>query len=403
MEREKITTHTLITRAQIEETRIRSFDKNDSSENTFRVYDGECMGIQYVQGRCFDEEGFAQAQENLSLRRPYKFTPETGSRHRDKSETRYSDREVLDIAREALDYLKSRHPDFIFRGYAEARHRTVAMTNTLGLDYSNTDGNITLSLGFKHKDSRDITDGWFEIGQRTYDPGKFTAMADNYLTNFTNTAELPEELIIQEQYYGYLGMFYSCLNARNMALGTSLLSGRAGERIFADDFSLLHNVSDEESWDTPFFDGEGAVNPDDRQVFIENGVLLTGFSDKKAAEEFGVPHTANAGFSNTDLPQPGFVNMQITRSSRTVKELLGGRLTVVPIITTGGGYNEKGEYVTTVHTALLCDGERFIGRVPEFTMKGSMFDIFGKDFIGVGSDDPVFNDKQILMRMNYSK
>ena len=52
---------------------------------------------------------------------------------------------------------------------------------------------------------------------------------------------------------------------------------------------------------------------------------------------------------------------------------------------------------------MLCDGERFIGRLPEFAMKGSMFDFFGKNFIGVGSDDPVFNDKQILMIMEYSK
>lgn len=86
-----------------------------------------------------------------------------------------------------------------------------------------------------------------------------------------------------------------------------------------------------------------------------------------------------------------------------VKQLLDGRLTVVPIRAAGGGFNEKGEYVTPVQTAMLCDGERMIGRLPEFAIKGSMFDMFGKNFIGVGSDDPVFNDKQILVKMDYSK
>ena len=56
-----------------------------------------------------------------------------------------------------------------------------------------------------------------------------------------------------------------------------------------------------------------------------------------------------------------------------------------------------------MQTALLCDGERIIGRLPEFTMRSDVFHMFGDGFIGVGSDDPVFNDKTILMKMSYGK
>ena len=288
-------------------------------------------------------------------------------------------------------------------GSVNVNKRSIAVENSLGLDYSDTDCSLEISLSYKHKDSKDLDDGWFSIGQRTFDFKKFTDMADNYLTNFNNLVELPEELIIKNQYYEYLSKITDCLNAENMALGTSLLTGKTGEKLFADSFTLTHDVSDKECWYTPFFDSEGVVQENDRRDYIRNGVLLSGYADKFTADKYGVPETGSAHFNLNDKPVNGYVNLRIERSGKTVKELLGGRLTVVPIQAYGGGFNEKGEYVTPVQSAMLCDGERFLGRLPEFAIKGNMFDMFGKNFIGVGSDDPIFNDKQILVRMDYSK
>ncbi|SDB15924.1 PmbA protein [Ruminococcaceae bacterium FB2012] len=403
MEREKIISTCSQSKVELEESRIKTFSKDSRIHTSYRVYDGSSVGIKYVQGRTDDEKGFAKAKENLALLRPYKFTLETGSRHRDKTEASCSDKELMDIARQVLDYLKEHHPDFIVSGSVTSERNFLSMENSLGLDHSNTDGNVSVNICFKHKDSKDIDDGWFGLGQRTFDFRKFTDMADNYLSNFTNIVELPEELIIQSQYYEYTGKFWEMLNAENLALGTSLLSGKTGGKVFADDFTLLHDVSDEETWNHTFFDGEGVVLPEDKHIFIENGVLLGGFADKRIADKYGVPHTGSADFNFVDTPNNGRVNFRIKRSEKTVKELLDGRLSVVPVRAHGGGYNEKGEYVTPVECAMLCDGERFIGRLPEFAVKGSIFDMFGKDFIGVGSDNPIFNDKQVLMKMNYSK
>ena len=68
----------------------------------------------------------------------------------------------------------------------------------------------------------------------------------------------------------------------------------------------------------------------------------------------------------------------------------------------GGGFNEKGDYVMPVHHAFLCDGEKFLGSLPPFTLSSNMYDMFGKDFIGVGSDQPVFNDKSVLVKVSVS-
>ena len=309
----------------------------------------------------------------------------------------------MDLAREVLEYLKTHHPEFIIAGDISTRRVTTAMKNTLGLDYSNTDCIVNFEIAYKHKDSKDITDGWFSLGLRTLDFEKFTEMADNYLGAYLQEAQLPEELILQDRPYGYLWKITESLEGENLALGTSLLTGRLGEQVFSEDLTVLHDVGDENTWFTPFFDGEGAVNPDDQRLYIDKGVVLTGYADKRTAEKYGIPHTGSAGHNMTDIPQNGYANLRIKPSDRTVKELLGGRLTVVPIVAAGGGYNEKGDYVTPVQKAMLCDGERLLGRLPEFSIRGNLFDMFGKDFIGLSSDKVLFNDRSLLMRMEYSR
>ena len=269
MNRQKITTTFNYSEVEIEETKIKAFNKDSRESRSYRVFDGEYAGTQYVEGKSDDEEGYREAEKNLALKRPYKFPLETGSRHRDKSESECSDKELMDIARQALEYLKAHHPDFVMKGTVSSSRRSTAMENDLGLDLSNTDFTVSIDLMFRHKDSKDIMDGWFSIGQRTFDFKKFTDMADNYLTNFTNKVELPEELIIQTQYYSYLRKMYEILDAENIALGTSLLSGKIGEKVFADSFTLTHDVSDEETWNTPFFDGEGVTLDGDSCTYIE--------------------------------------------------------------------------------------------------------------------------------------
>ena len=64
------------------------------------------------------------------------------------------------------------------------------------------------------------------------------------------------------------------------------------------------------------------------------------------------------------------------------------------------GMDANGDMSLLVNTSLLWDGERVIGRLPQFRVKANFFDLFGKNFIGVGSDDvKAFNDKAILLRM----
>ncbi len=55
----------------------------------------------------------------------------------------------------------------------------------------------------------------------------------------------------------------------------------------------------------------------------------------RAADKYGVLHTGSTDLGMADIPDNGYVNLRIQRSDKTVKELLDGRLTVVPIVSAG--------------------------------------------------------------------
>ena len=400
--KEKLQQHMIFSNVEFEENKIKSFHKSDSTCTSFRVYKNGEAGIHRQVGEMSDAEGYAKAEENLCLHRPYPYTLESGKRSRNKIERDYTDRYLLDLAKEALAHITEKYPQFTLSGSFSMQNSRLSQTNEAGLDYENRDCHIQASFNYRHKDSTNLWDGSFSISERNFSIEKLYDMADNYLGAFEKQAELPEEAILQIQYYGLVGVVSAHLDAELLSLNTSLLAGKIGQQVFSEDFTLVDDVSDEYCWHSPFWDGEGCVKENDKRVFVENGVPLLGYADKRIAEKYNVPHTGNAGHAYSDVPYNGNVSMQIKRSTKTTKELLDGRLTIVLDNYSGGGFNEKGDYVMPVHHAFLCDGEKFLGSLPTFTLSSNMFDMFGKDFIGVGSDQPVFNDKSVLLKVSIS-
>lgn len=401
--KEKHSTHRIISTMAYEENKPKAFERVNTVESSYRVYEDGKVGIRYNIGEISDEEGFARAQADPERARPYPFTPEAGGeRSRDKRECEVSDRELMDLAGEYMGYILEKYPQFTFSGSFSEERCKFSLNNDLGTDYSENDATFGARIMFKHKDSRDIMDGGFGFNMRKPDDGSvFRTMADLYLGQYETIAEIPDEVILCMQYYSLVGGLAEELNAENLALGTSRLTGKVGEKVFSEEFTLEHDLTDKEAWFSRFWDGEGCVLPDDKLVLIENGVIKTGFADKRVAQKYGVPHTKTAGHNYGDTPFPGGLNLRIRRSDKTIKELLGGRFAVIPMNWTGSPMDSKGELTIAISTSLLWDGERILGRLPEFRVSMNFYDVFGREYIGVGSDDsPLYHDKVILIKTN---
>ena len=399
--KEKHSNRRTVSKMSYEENKPKAFERTGSVESSYRVYDGEKVGICYSIGEISDEEGFARAQADPERARPYPFTPEAGGeRKRDKSESTVTDRELMDVAGEYMQYIIEKYPQFTFSGNFTTERCSYSLESDLGTNFEEADACFGAGVMFKHKDSRDIIDGSFGFNMRTLDDGEvFRTMADLYLGQYETPAEVPEEILLCIQYYSLTGTIADELNAETLALGTSHLTGKVREQVFSEDFTLEHDVTDKEAWFGRFWDGEGCVIEGDKLVLIENGVIKTGYSDKRVAKKYGVPHTKSAGHNYSDLPYPGGLNLRIRRSDKTIRELMAGRPAIIPLNCTGSPMDNKGNMSMIINSSLLWDGERVVGRLPEFRVNMNFFDVLGKDYIGVGSDDsPFYHDKVILLK-----
>ena len=78
-------------------------------------------------------------------------------------------------------------------------------------------------------------------------------------------------------------------------------------------------------------------------------------------------------------------------------------LAVLPVQFYGGGFSDTGEYAMPVQMSYLTDGEKILGRLPPFTMRSNLFDMFGKDFIGVSKYTSIWNCNMMLVHMEAGK
>ncbi len=132
---------------------------------------------------------------------------------------------------------------------------------------------------------------------------------------------------------------------------------------------------------------------------IENGVILRAFTDKRNAALLGFPSTGAAAGAYDDVPSLGGAPLTIAPSDRTLRELLAGEEAMLVVIASGGDYTGPGDYASPIQMALLTDGEKTLGRLPECNVRGNLFSLFGSDFVGISSDKPLSGNRALVVRM----
>ena len=193
-----------------------SFNKYDNVSQSFRVYKDGFVGIHYQQGKMSDKEGFALAEKNLELERPYPFKLEGGKRSRDKKRKILSDTELMSKAKSLLAYLTKTYPQFIYSGMLFAQTQTDTQKNSAGMDYSSTDGHNGVQIMLKHKKSKDICDGCFSANLRIFSLKTIKEIADNFLANYETKLKLPKECIIMMAPWELKDMLHQSLNGRHI-------------------------------------------------------------------------------------------------------------------------------------------------------------------------------------------
>jgi len=291
-----------------------------------------------------------------------------------------------------LDTLRTKHPDFMYNHKIELIESEMSLSNDAGTNLKQKDRFSAFSLAIKNRESLSMFDGFGGMVSRKMDfDGLYKELSwicDAYKekADFSEENEkIPVIILGMGGPHEFLFKFLTDLEGNEFGSGASLFSGKTGEKLFSDEFSLLINRDAKNTYNN-FFDGEGTVLPDDKFALIENGVLKSPYTTKRIAKKYGYSLSGSASFGYDSTPSSTSEALAVARSDKTIKELLGGRKAIYSVMAAGGDFTPQGEYASPIQAAYLYDGENFLGRLPQLSMSSNVIYMFGKDFIGASND-----------------
>jgi len=390
MIKEKYVLRSKITELSVGNNQITAIKKSDTTKTGLRLYSDGCIGVAGAIG-VFDENKLHdRAKQMLGFKIPYGCEPAgaVGKTVDLSGIFQLPEVEFVRRSEELLVMLSEKYPQFAFSHKITCEEREERLFNDNGADLTYRDKHTQAALLIKHKESNNMMDSIGVSVTRTFDLDDAFKTISETCDCYDEKTPLPDEkmpvvFLVDQQ--TIMSKFFFDLNGRAMGTGASIFTGKLGEKLFADDFSLQVKLDPLNEYKC-FFDFEGTVLPDDRFDLIKNGVYLSPFSSKKIAKDYGYAPTGSASGDYDSVPKTSFETISIVSSGKTIKELLGGRKAIYAVIAGGGAYTPQGEFASPVQASFLFDGESLQGRLPQISIRSNVYDLFGKDFIGLATD-----------------
>lgn len=395
--------------ASIVQTEIQAVRSKNITKTGMRVYDGEHIGIAGALGDGEERDLLARAEKSLGRKLPYPFEPATGGKRWDKISSNIADgQDFIAEMGKMLEELKARHPEFIFGNKLNFANAEVSLRNDNGLDYLYKSSAQELLLTVKEKKSSNIYDAFLEYDGTSYNREDFLTTGSIICDAFLQSADIDDgeyPVMFFSSDSTYYAKLAESLNGLFYGSGTSLFSGKIGEKLFSEKVAVYQTRNKDDHIYLPFFDFEGTVNPEDRYTLVHNGVIKSAYTNRNYSKKYELPHTGAAAGAYDSVPDLGGVRFVIGESEKTAAELLDGRKGILVYIASGGDFTSDGAFASPVQLGYLCDGERIIGKLPAFSISSHLYNMFGDDFIGVSKDSilPNSHDKLAIINMNVTK
>jgi PmbA protein len=390
----------------VQNTQIVSVRRKDIGKTGVREYGDGMIGIAGGLGEVSEKMLHEKAMEALKNGIPYPYEPEKEKIRKEKmfSPDLLKNDAFTEEVEKILARFRREHKDFSFFHKAKIIRNERELRNDAGLDLFHSVRLVSLEFAFKAKDSSSIMDGFIGYEGKDFDGELFCGHASRILDAYRNRADLPGKgtypVIFLESDTLPSMKFYQDLNGSVFATGGSSLSGKIGVEVFSPAFTLYQTGNPEDTF-APFFDAEGVTNEGDRYPLIRNGKVVSPYTDKKISSRFKLPLTGCAGGDYDEVPNLSLPVLKVASSGKSVKELLDGKPGIFVIIASGGDFTPEGNFGSPVQLALLFDGEKLIGRLPEIKLSSSLKEMYGSSFRGLSTDPffPLSREKMLVMDM----
>lgn len=392
----------------IANSKVESIRLKDNTRTSLRIYKNGIIGVAGAIGKYDEAELEKEAMGALKQRIEYLCEPSFDRSEKINKRTEFiNDKDLVSEVEEFLNELTAAQPDFIFSNKIILQEISTKMFNDKNLDLEYDDKILEVGIIYKEKTSSNIMDGYFESHGRKYDRKLLLEEANMILNAYKNKVNLPRNgkyPVIFASSGIPVGKLVSDLSGHLFASGGSLFSDKLGKKVFNENFNFYQSLDPEDVFNTPFFDAEGVVNNNYRYALIEDGVIRAPYTDKRVAKKYNLDATGSSAATYDGVPTLQLLNFKVKECEKTIKELMGGEMGILIMIADGGDFTNSGDFGTPVQLAMLFDGEKLIGRLPELQISSNIFDMFGDSFRGIGKDMvlPFSNEKFAVIDLNVS-
>ena len=395
MNKEKIVNLKTSYSVSIVNNKVDSLRITDDKTTSIRVYDDNRIGVSGGVGEADEEKLTENATKNLDFGVNYPCGFTAGIKKSiDKSKTLPSADAFMKQVGSLINKLSEKYPDYIFSNKINVETEKTEYSNSLDTELSYSDSVYNVSLLIKSKSSADIFDLGYGATNEFFDENAIIRDVSVLLDAYGKVAGMPKEklpvIIDSEVLFGYVaegvvaGMFLS---------GASLFSGKLGQRIFNEKVDFLIDRSENNARQAPFFDSEGVINDGYKFDIIKKGVLTGLLANKRTAKTYGIPVSGSAYSSFDSVPVTAGVGFACKETCEEVSEIVKGKAIYV-CMTSGGDITPAGDLGLPVMLAFLYEDGKLVARLPEFGIGGNLFDVLGKNFIGVCKNFVFGYDKQ---------
>lgn len=366
--------------------RCEAFRVKKDKRTAVRVFDRGFIGIAAAIG---GEEGLIdEAVKKIENKITYPCLMPVGKvRSESANPEFFPSEDIVRRSKSLLSKLQSDYPDFIFSDklmtMGEGKWE---YSNSEGTNYTYSSRTLAVGCVIKAKSSANIMDGSYFASRDYYDEDEVASDFGVILNPYDKTVSLPAKdlpVIISHSVFYHL---LSDLIAEKYLSGASLFSGKLGKRLFNEKVSLYADYSPKNEFGAPFFDSEGTTVEGDRFYFVKGGVLTGLATYRRSASAFNLPLSGGALTEFDEVPHASFAVLNSDATAAKLTDIVKGKAIFVAE-TSGGDVTPDGNLGLPVQLAYLYDDGRLVGRLPEFGIGGSVFDVLGKDFIGAADND----------------
>lgn len=194
-------------------------------------------------------------------------------------------------------------------------------------------------------------------------------------------------VICRDQLPTVLQMIHSYFSAKEVHEGTSLFSGKLGQKIASEKFQLIDDPFEFRGSAVRPFDDEGAASK--KTVLFESGVLKNYLTNLEYAEKMKLPHTAHGHRSPASSLDIAATNLVVGKGTKSLSELLSvHEKTIFMTRFAGGlhaGFKESTGDFSMPAEGFLYENGKCVGPIDQFVMSGNVLELL-RDIEDLGQE-----------------